>query len=594
MKRFTQKAWLAGALVVVAAVIVSTAAAANVLVTNGSPAGYFSHNKQNEPAVAVDQAHTQYVAAGSNDEIDIEDCNPGNPTTCPFTDGVGVSGVYLSTDSGNSYTQPTYQGYTARQCNFDLPGSTCTPRPGPIGTLPRYFENNLASDGDPALAFGPQRTANGSFSYASGSRLYYVNLTSNFSSARDEQTFKGFEAVAVSRLDTQDFDDAIAGINNAWKAPVIVTKQNSALFSDKEQVWADNAQSSPFFGNVYICNVAFRGNGQGNAAPEPVLFVRSTDAGDTWSNPKQLTAATNNNQSGGRQGCAVRTNSNGVVYVYYEGFDRQANANAIFQVRSFDGGVSFERPHEVTTLTECGLPDPNTGRLSFDGVGGARTDSFPSVDIANGAPSGADASNEIVLTYCEGPTPSATTPGPNERATVKYSANGGQSFTFAGSASPAGDRPDFPAIAISPDGRDVYVTYTNFLQPWQPTTADRRDANVVVRHAEVTPDSGVIVFDIPDLERDVTGDARGSSQNGLTAEFLGDYNYAVATRDLGITVANDVRNAGDCQAVDDYRQSIADGSPTAKPAPEILCPLNFGNSDIFGGSLADPTPDPTP
>ena len=369
---------------------------------------------------------------------------------------------------------------------------------------------------------------------------------------------------------------------------MIVTKQNAALFSDKEQIWADNVSSSPFFGNVYLCNASFRGQEKGNAAPEPILFVRSTNGGDTWSNPKQLTAATNNRQTGGRQGCAVRTDSAGVVYVYFEGFDKQTGSSAVFQTRSIDGGVSFERPRAVAHLVDCGLPDPASGDVSFDGLAGARTDSFPSVDIANGAPTGADASNEIVMTYCDGPTPSDVQPGPNERATVQLSVDRGASFHSAGSASPPSDRPDFPAIAISPDGTDVYVTYTNFQQPWLSTTAARRNANVVVRHANVTLGAGTVGA-FTDLERDTPGDARGSSTNSLGAEFLGDYNYAVATRERGITLANDVRNAADCPAIDAYRQSLASSSPIAAPAPEQVCPLPFGNSDIFGGSFADPT-----
>ena len=167
------------------AVAVGTAAAAavasrDVRVSSGSPATPFAANKQNEPAVAIDQNHPNVLAAGSNDEIDFEACNAGPDNDCPFTPGVGVSGIYFSFDSGHTWaSRPTPAG-GARNCqgvvgDADPP---CDPdENGPIGTLPRYDEAGLVSDGDPALAFGPT-PVNGRFSWANGTRLYYASLAS--------------------------------------------------------------------------------------------------------------------------------------------------------------------------------------------------------------------------------------------------------------------------------------------------------------------------------------------------------------------------------------------------------------------------------
>ena len=172
---------------------------ADTLVTVGSPSSPFSANTQHEPAVAIDANHPGVRAAGSNDNLDMEACNAGPDNDCPFTDGVGVSGVYFSFNSGTTWFQPTYTGWSARNCT-GAPGDAdppCAPQVGPIGTLPGYYEAGLVSDGDPAVAFGPVYR-NGSFSWANGSRLYYANLTSNFPG---QAGFKGFEAIAVSRID---------------------------------------------------------------------------------------------------------------------------------------------------------------------------------------------------------------------------------------------------------------------------------------------------------------------------------------------------------------------------------------------------------
>jgi hypothetical protein len=303
----------------------------------------------------------------------------------------------------------------------------------------------------------------------------------------------------------------------------------------------------------------------------------------------------NNGQIPGRQDCAVNTDSKGNVYVFWDGTDPATRTLAIFMTVSSDGGKHFTRPPRIVThIVSTGIRD-FTGDATFDGQAGARDGSFPTVDIANGAPTGAGASDEIVLAWSQGPTPSDVQPGPNERVLVMTSMNSGSTWSSATPASPASDRPDFPAIAISPNGRDAYLTYMSFLQPWQSTTATPRLFQGVVRHADVNPATGAIGA-WSDLHRAPTGDARGSSANALIDEFLGDYDYAFATNTYAVATWNDARNAADCPAIDAYRQAVADGtaagdaSDPTRPAPQQDCPATFGNTDIFGGSYPDPTP----
>jgi hypothetical protein len=553
-------------------------------VSVGSPSSPFSQNKQNEPAIAMDANNELVLAAGSNDNIDMEACNAGDPTTCPFTAGVGGSGIYFSFDGGKSWTQPTYTGLTARHC---LGPAECVPAVGPIGTLPWYFENGVVSDGDPALAFGP-RPGPGGFSWANGSRLYYANLTSNLGTKKDE-TFKGFEAIYVSRTDNpQVAATGGAAGKAAWMQPVRVSKQSSATFADKEQVWADNAASSSFFGNVYVCWQNFIGSSG------PLVVATSLDGGETWAQQNVTPAHNVAPRQWGQSGCTIRTDSRGVVYVFYEQFQNPAKVGlpprgSHFLVKSFDGGATWTKPMELFQIVDpCfALNFDGAGlRCVEDGLAGARNDlaASPSVSIANGAPTGAGATNQIVNAWADGRD------GLNdEHVLFSTSTGGGLPGTWSApraiETSPA-DRGLYAAPAISPRGGDVWVVYNAFTTPFRPNTTAPRSMVGVVAHASI---SGGTVGAFSQVHRGAPGDPRGSSQNNLILGFLGDYVYAVAGRTYAAAVWQDARDAGDCPAIDTWRAGVqtpttTDDVPT--PAPQAACPATFGNTDIFGWTSA--------
>jgi hypothetical protein len=523
----------------------------------GPPTPYLP-NAVNEPALAIDANHPQILAAGANDLVDSAPCNG---SSCDLTPDIGISGIYFSLDEGATWIQPTYTGLTAQN------GTTHV---GPIHTLPGYFENGMSSHGDPALAFGP-KPGPGGFSWANGSRLYYANLAFPLTG---QTPFMGPVAATVSRTD--NVAAAAANDQSAWMDPVIVTRQSNTTFSDKEDIWADNASSSPFFGNVYLCNTSFRSV---SGPPEPIVLSASSDGGNTW-RQRQLTSATNNAQTGGRQGCAVRTDSAGVVYVVWEGADIQTGQSVFYLARSFDGGANFERPFPVATVHDVGVFDRVSGRIVFDGFAGTRTDSFPSLSIANGAPTGTGATNTLVLTWPDGALN-------HEQALVQSSTNQGVSWSTPVNAAQAGDRPDNPAVAISPTGTDLYLVYNGYLQVFQTTTANPRNMQGVVRHADVGAGGTLGAFST--LHRGAVGDARGTTRT-LNREAVYDYNFAAATRTYGAAVWMDVRDAASCDAVNAYRQSLIDGNPITPPSPLTDCPAQFGNNDIYGGTYLDPTP----
>jgi hypothetical protein len=561
--------------------------ATSALVSVGSPTNNHPQNAQNEPSLAVDASRPTVLAAGANDLVDMQPCSRLASTTAgacsfplgTFNLGVGLSAVYFSFDRGRTWTQPTYQGLTAADCSPTV--EPCTPHPGPIHTVPNFYENGLRSRSDTGVTFGPV-PVNGRFSWANGSRLYFSSLATNLTDTIISQGGQNSNfAVTVSHIDNVT-PQRIANQAN-WSRPYFVPAHVAASAGlDKEQIWADNAASSPFFGRVYVCYSDFHSFSHGNAFPLFPMVATSTDGGVTWK-AHSVAPPIANAQRGAYDGCTVRTDSHGRVYAFWTHFSGTSLQGAQTVVTSDNGGHTWNRPRDVVAITDpCFHVDRVSGRCVEDGIAGARSDlaAMPSVDIANGAPTGADATDEIVDAWTDGSL------GPNHEVTMlSYSTDRGQTFSTPTPVSLASDRSAYSAPAISPDGHSVYVTYMAYGQPFQTTTADPRPEHGVLRMAAVgangAPGAFTTLYDGP------FGDARGTSQGRiLYNEFLGDYVYAIATRTYGMGVWTDTRRTADCAAMDAWRQASFDAGHLVFPAPWPLgdCPASFGNNDIFGAT----------
>jgi len=229
-----------------------SAPTADALVTVASPPNTHPQNAQNEPSLAVSAVRPNVLAAGANDLVDMQPCSRQASTehaACSFplgtfNLGVGLTGVYFSFDRGHTWAQPTYSGLTAADCSPTA--EPCTPHPGPIHTVPNYFENGLRSRSDSGVAFGPAPGPSG-FSWANGDRLYLSSLSTNLTDTVMRNTGasqNGLFGVNVSSIDNPTPTRIMKQAN--WSRPYFAAPQ--AAFSsglDKEQVWRTTPRAAP-------------------------------------------------------------------------------------------------------------------------------------------------------------------------------------------------------------------------------------------------------------------------------------------------------------------------------------------------------------
>lgn len=510
----------------------------------------FPTNKQNEPSIAVNPVSSRFLIAGSNDEQRQPPCGPGPvrgavpASDCSFFRNVGTSGVYTSSDGGRTWTN---RGLLDDQASW---------RSLPVG-------QRLVSDGDPVIVFGPRPDGRGGFSYSQGARAYYATLASYFDNAGPYPPNKAPEVLAVAYSD----DNGLT-----WSAPALATiKENPNDFNDKEWIGVDDTPGSPYFGRVYLSWTEFRSAG---GAPDPIMVAISTDGGVSFSPPDQLTPAFNNSGIGGRQGSMVVTGPDGSVYVAYE------ESAAQLLVISRDGGASWSRPITIGPVSDIADPIPGAN---------FRTNSFPSI--------AADPRAGSTTLYVAWVT--ATPQG--GRVVVATSSDRGQTWGAPVTVSTAAEGyAFFQGLDVAPNGR-VDVGYQAQIAV-DPATFGTGNARIDSYYVAKAP--GSASWSGPLKISTASTDPAVSAQNNLQRQFMGDYNVMVSTNDRAWFIVTDTRRGAGCADVDAYQRFLRDNGlatrgdmvdrratrigenpyaddPSVKPAPPLVCPANFGDSDAY-------------
>jgi hypothetical protein len=270
-----------------------------------------SRGRQNEPSVAVDPRDTRVLIGSSNDYCGVYATRDaaGNPTPL----GPIWLGYYRSENSGASFVSSLVPGY---------PGDT-----SPYASLAHI---RTASSGDPVIAWDAHGRV-------------YMGSESSDDPAGSKKTFGD---VWVAVFDNPGGESG-SSLNDGKRfvRSEIVQRGSSAPnllgnFQDKTAIEADRT-GGRCDGNVYFSWVRFSGNG-GVAA----YLSRSTDHGATWSTPTKLTESVQLLQTPD-----IAVTGSGNVYVVWNQTAQAGHAdNAIAYAISTDCGQTFTFPKQITSF----------------------------------------------------------------------------------------------------------------------------------------------------------------------------------------------------------------------------------------------------
>lgn len=182
---------------------------------------------------------------------------------------------------------------------------------------------------------------------------------------------------------------------------------------------------------MYLSWTEFRSATSTGNGSAPVMVSASTDGGETFRSPRQLSPAGNNGTGNGRQGSSIAVGPIGTVYVAFE-----QGSNQVVSI-SRDGGNKWTRPITIGPVADLDDPIPGSN---------FRTDSFPT--IAAGPRPG---STTVYATWANRTAAggrivvaTSTDSGRTWSAPVQVSGNEGYAF--------------FQGLDVAPNGRPISPT----------------------------------------------------------------------------------------------------------------------------------------
>lgn len=265
---------------------------------------------QNETVIAHDPTNPDNLVGGANDYREFVDSEQRY-------DASGVA--YVSHDGGATWT------------NVQLPG------------IHEEHGGTYQAVGDPVVAWAPD-----------GGAVYYTNIAFN----RTETAFHSGVASAISISRSTDG-------GNTWQSFFVVEDDDPSIFHDKE--WVAVAPG----GDVYVAWARFRfgRGGPFGYLESPIVISKSTDDGETWSEPQVISAGPFT------QFATPVVAADGTVYVSYELWENpigRAGGRA-FVAKSTDGGETWTN-HFVALIND--LPNPLPGSAF-------RTHSYPVLEVGD-------------------------------------------------------------------------------------------------------------------------------------------------------------------------------------------------------------------